>query len=40
VIPLGSFLLLIGDEGFQIYDYSNLDNIHLLGSLPVEAVED
>lgn len=40
VIPLGTFLLLIGDEGFQIYDYSNLEDIHLLGSLPVKAVED
>jgi len=40
VIPLGSFLLLIGDEGFQIYDYTNLEDIHLLGSLPVKAVED
>ncbi len=40
VIPLGSFLLVIGDDGFQIYDYSNLEDIFLLGSLPVEAVED
>jgi len=40
VIPLGTFLLLIGDDGFQIYDYSNLEDIHLLGSLPVQAAED
>ena len=40
VIPLGSFLLVIGDDGFQIYDYSNLEDIFLLGYLPVEAVED
>jgi hypothetical protein len=40
VIPLGSFLLLIGDDGFQMYDYSDLEDIHLLGSLPVQAVED
>jgi hypothetical protein len=40
VIPLGTFLLLIGDDGFQIYDYSDLEDIHLLGSLPVTAVED
>jgi len=40
VIPLGEFLLLIGDEGFQIYDYSNLEDIHLLGTLPVQSMED
>lgn len=40
VIPLGTFLLLIGDDGFQIYDYSNLEDIQLLGSLPVQALED
>ncbi|TFH28092.1 MAG: hypothetical protein E4H10_01635 [Bacteroidia bacterium] len=40
VIPLGTFLLLIGDDGFHIYDYSNLEDIHLLGSIPVMAVED
>ena len=40
VIPLGSFLLLIGDDGFQIYDYSDLENIYLLGSLPVQPVSD
>lgn len=40
VIPLGTFLLLIGDDGFQIYDYSNLEDIQLLGSLPVKALED
>lgn len=40
VIPLGTILLLIGDDGFQIYDYSNLEDIQLLGSLPVQATED
>jgi hypothetical protein len=40
VIPLGTILLLIGDDGFQIYDYSNLEDIQLLGSLPVQALED
>jgi hypothetical protein len=40
VIPLGSFLLVIGDDGFQIYDYSDLNDISLLGSLPVKAMED
>jgi len=40
VIPLGTFLLLIGDDGFQLYDYSDLEDIQLLSSLPVEATED
>ncbi len=40
VIPLGTFLLLIGDDGFQLYDYSDLEDIHLLGSLPVQPPED
>jgi hypothetical protein len=40
VIPLGTFLLLIGDEGFQLYDYSDLEDIQLLSSLPVQAAED
>lgn len=40
VIPLGSFLFMIGEEGFYIYDYSDLQNITLLGTLPVKAMED
>ncbi|MEN8201480.1 MAG: hypothetical protein ABFS28_02720 [Bacteroidota bacterium] len=40
VIPLGSFLLMIGDEGFYIYDYSDLNDISLMGILPVKAEED
>lgn len=40
VIPLGSFLLMIGDDGFYIYDYSDLEHISLLGILPVTAVEE
>lgn len=39
VIPLPSYLLTIGEDGFYIYDYSNLSDITLLGSLPVKAVE-
>lgn len=35
VIPLSSFLFMIGDDGFYIYDYSDLSNISLLGTLPV-----
>jgi hypothetical protein len=33
VIPLESILFMIGDDGFYIYDYSDLNNIHLLGRL-------
>lgn len=40
VIPLGTMLLLIGDDGFRIYDYSNLEDIQLLGSIPVTPSED
>lgn len=39
VIPLSSFLFVIGDDGFHIYDYSNLNDISLLGTLPVVPSE-
>ena len=39
VIPLSSFLFTIGEKGFYIYDYSDLSDITLLGSLPVEGME-
>ncbi len=39
VIPLSSFLFTIGEDGFYIYDYSDLSDITLLGSLPVEGAE-
>ena len=39
VIPLSSMLLTIGLDGFYIYDYSDLSDIRLLGSLPVEGME-
>lgn len=39
VIPLSSYLFTIGLDGFYIYDYADLSNITLLGSLTVEAVE-
>lgn len=35
VIPYDSLLFLIGEDGFQIYDYSNLQSVALLGSIPV-----
>ncbi len=40
VIPLGSLLFMIGDNGFYIYDYSDIEQISLLGTLPVKPVED
>ncbi|MEN8158212.1 MAG: hypothetical protein ABFS10_14765 [Bacteroidota bacterium] len=35
VIPLSSFLFMIGEDGFYIYDYSDLQDIFLMGTLPV-----
>jgi hypothetical protein len=35
VIPLSSFLFMIGEDGFYIYDYSDLNNIFLLGKILV-----
>jgi len=34
-IPLDNFLFMIGEDGFYIYDYSDLNNIHILGTLPI-----
>ncbi len=39
VIPLDDFLFMIGDGGFYIYDYSDLNNIHILGTLPISGSE-
>lgn len=39
VIPLDNFLFMIGEDGFYTYDYSDLNNIHILGSLPIAASE-
>ena len=35
VIPLDNLLFTIGDEGFYIYDYSNLENITLLSKIEI-----
>ncbi len=35
VIPLGSILFAIGDDGFRIYDYSDVNDITLLSTLAV-----
>jgi hypothetical protein len=37
VIPLEDFLFMIGEDGFYIYDYSDLNNITILGSLPISS---
>lgn len=39
VIPFSSFLFTIGEGGFYIYDYSDLQNIKLLGKLAVLQAE-
>lgn len=36
VIPFNNVLLMIGEDGFFQYDYSDLNNISLLSSIPVE----
>ncbi len=33
VIPLGDILFMIGEDGFYLYDYSDLNSISLLGTL-------
>ncbi|MFN8240887.1 MAG: hypothetical protein U0X39_09065 [Bacteroidales bacterium] len=35
VVPIGSVLVMIGDDGLYQYDYSNLSNIHLLSSITI-----
>ena len=35
VIPLDDYLFMIGSDGFRLYDYSDLEDIHLLSTIPV-----
>jgi hypothetical protein len=35
VIPVNGYLFMIGDDGFYLYDYSDLQNIHQIGEIPV-----
>ncbi|MCK3684292.1 hypothetical protein [Maribellus sp. YY47] len=35
VIPLNDYLFMIGEDGFYLYDYSNLQNIQQLSFIPV-----
>jgi hypothetical protein len=40
VIPLSNYLFAIGDQGFFLYDYSNLQNIQLLSQIPIQEMVD
>jgi hypothetical protein len=40
VIPLSNFLFMIGDDGFYIYNYSDINDIYLMGTLPVVEEEE
>ncbi len=36
VIPLNNILLMVGDNGIYQYDYSNLNNVTLLSTIPIK----
>lgn len=36
VIPLSNYLFMIGDDGFYLYNYSNLQDIKQIGHIPVK----
>jgi hypothetical protein len=40
VIPLNDYLFMIGSGGFYLYDYSDLQNIHLISTIPVSTNEE
>lgn len=35
VIPMNNYLFMIGESGFLLYDYTNIQNIHQIGTIPV-----
>ncbi|MDP2338230.1 MAG: hypothetical protein Q8N05_17645 [Bacteroidota bacterium] len=35
VIPMNNYLFMIGEKGFMLYDYSNIQNIKQIGIIPV-----
>ncbi|MBA4409539.1 MAG: hypothetical protein C0397_08955 [Odoribacter sp.] len=35
VIPMNKFLFMVGEKGFMLYDYSNIQNIKQIGIIPV-----
>lgn len=36
VIPMNDYLFMIGEKGFTLYDYSNIQDIKQIGFIPVE----
>jgi len=36
VIPVGGYLFMIGNDGFYMYDYSDINNIRQIGHIPVK----
>jgi len=37
VIPLGGLLLVVGPDNVYQFDYTDLDNIHLISSIPINS---
>jgi len=35
VIPVNNYLFVVGENGFFLYDYNDLQNIHMVGAIPV-----
>jgi hypothetical protein len=35
VIPLNNYLFMIGEDGFILYDYSDIQDIKQIGFIPV-----
>ena len=35
VIPMNKYLFMIGEKGFMLYDYNNIQNIKQIGIIPV-----
>lgn len=36
VIPMNNYLFMVGEKGFYLYDYSNVQNIKQIGTIPVK----
>lgn len=36
VIPVNNYLFMVGEDGFYLYDYSNILNIKQIGTIPVK----
>ncbi|TDO04784.1 LVIVD repeat-containing protein [Sunxiuqinia elliptica] len=39
VIPLNNYLFMVGDGGFYLYDYSDLQDIQLIATIPVSTTD-